>query len=65
MDRAPRFRSRPHDLRREHPASPAETTQRPDPEAWSLARLYANGDTRRLVVLDDRTVLVRNCPAGA
>lgn len=39
------------------------TTQRPDPEAWSLAKLYANGDERRLVVsADGRTVTVRNNP---
>ena len=33
-----------------------------DPEAWSLALLYANGDTRRLHVKDDGSVIVRNVP---
>lgn len=43
------------------PHGPVELVQTPpDPEAWSLARLYANGDVRRLTVLDRNTVLVRN-----
>lgn len=53
MDRSPR--SQPADLRRD-----AVTVVRPDPEAWSLAVLYADGDRSRLVVVDERTVLVRN-----
>jgi len=43
--------------------SKVETTQQPDAEAWSLAKLYADGDVRRLEVSKDgRTVIVRNQP---
>jgi hypothetical protein len=41
----------------------AATVRKPDPEVWSLAMLYANGDARRLEVSPDgQTVLVRNRP---
>lgn len=39
--------------------------RRADPEAWSLAVLYANGDVRRLKVSEDgQTVTVLNRPRG-
>lgn len=44
----------------------AVTTQAPDPEAWGLALLYANGDASRLrVSADGMTVTVRNTSAKA
>jgi hypothetical protein len=41
--------------------APVESV-RPAPEAWSLARLWADGDVRRLEPLPDGSVLVRNRP---
>jgi hypothetical protein len=41
------------------PAEPVEVT-RVHPDAWALAVELADGDIRRLRVIDARTVLIRN-----
>ncbi len=47
--------------RRPAPRRPAPVTvRRPDPQAWRHALRLAGGDHRRLEVLVDGTVLVRN-----
>ena len=42
------------------PAAPVIVTQAPDPAAWQEALIRADGNARRLEVLDARTVLVHN-----